>query len=100
MDHTDHNDGAVQEIKALLTRFLRITTTDGRVFIGTFAGTDKPLNIILINAEEYRFSEPGVGSIGRFVGQVIFPWKIVVKVEAQVGPAGRRQQADNELYIW
>jgi len=97
MDHTDDNNvGAIPAIKALLTRFLRITTTDGRVFIGTFAGTDKPLNIILINAEEYRLSEPGVG---RFVGQVIFPWKIVVKVEAQVD-RGRRQHADNELYIW
>ncbi len=98
MEHTDHT--AVLEIKALLTRFLRITTTDGRVFIGTFAGTDKPLNIILINTEEYRLSEPGLRSIGRFVGQVIFPWKIVVKVEVQVGPTGGRQHADNELYIW
>lgn len=96
MDQTNSDNAAVLKIKALLTRILRITTTDGRIFIGTFAGTDKPLNIILINAEEYRFSEPGARSIGRFVGQVIFPWKIVVKVEAQVGHAG----VDDELYIW
>ncbi|KDR68684.1 hypothetical protein GALMADRAFT_46514, partial [Galerina marginata CBS 339.88] len=72
---------ALQRLRGLLRQLLRICTTDGRVFIGTFAGTDKPLNIILVNAEEYRVG-PGQDEDGRFVGQVMLPWKVIVKVEA------------------
>lgn len=46
---------AITKLKSLLRQFIRVTTSDGRIFIGTFAGTDKLLNIILTNAEEYRF---------------------------------------------
>lgn len=45
-------------IHALLEQTLHIRTNDGRVFIGTFICTDKPLNIILVNTEEYRFPIP------------------------------------------
>ncbi|KAF8960969.1 hypothetical protein BDZ97DRAFT_1601190, partial [Flammula alnicola] len=71
----------LERLHGLLRQLLRITVTDGRVFLGTFAGTDKPLNIILINAEEYRVG-PGQDPDGRYVGQVMLPWKVVVKVEA------------------
>ncbi|KAF8815286.1 hypothetical protein BYT27DRAFT_7040262, partial [Phlegmacium glaucopus] len=59
---------------------------DSCIFLGTFAGTDKPLNIILINAERYRiFQGPGqrvkLNENERFVGQVLLPWKMIVKVE-------------------
>ncbi|KAF9040602.1 hypothetical protein BJ165DRAFT_1317280, partial [Panaeolus papilionaceus] len=70
---------ALSRISALLRQILRITTTDGRIFIGTFAGTDKPLNIILVNTDEYRIGQQGDG---RYVGQVMFPWKVITKVEA------------------
>ena len=54
--------------------------------MGIFAGTDKPLNIILINAEEYRISQNAEQKVevieaGRYVGQVLLPWKMIVKVE-------------------
>jgi small nuclear ribonucleoprotein (snRNP)-like protein len=91
---------AREQIKGLLNKVLRITTNDGRVFIGTFAGTDKPLNLILLNAEEFRISGPESKSDGRFVGQVIFPWKVVVKVEAQVERETGNQRADNAWYFW
>ncbi|KAF8971360.1 hypothetical protein BDZ97DRAFT_1643095, partial [Flammula alnicola] len=73
----------LERLHGLLRQLLRITVTDGRVFLGTFAGTDKPLNIILINAEEYRVG-PGQDPDGRYVGQVMLPWKVVVKVEAHI----------------
>ncbi|KJA29487.1 hypothetical protein HYPSUDRAFT_106790, partial [Hypholoma sublateritium FD-334 SS-4] len=69
------------QVHGLLRQLLRITVTDGRIFIGTFAGTDKPLNIILINAEEFRLG-PGQNPDGRYVGQIMLPWKIIVKLEA------------------
>jgi len=70
----------LDRLKALLRRVVRLTILDGRIFLGNFAGTDKPLNILLINAEEYR-----VGlEEGRYVGQVVIPWRLIVKVEAEV----------------
>jgi small nuclear ribonucleoprotein (snRNP)-like protein len=80
----------------LLHQLLRITVNDGRVFIGTFAGTDKPLNIILINAEEYRIG-PGQNPDGRYVGQIMLPWKIIITVEAHVP---ERPRPLNGMYIW
>src|ERR1700722_18833504 len=41
-------------LKLLLRHPLRISVADGRVFIGTFVGTDQPLNILLVNTDEYR----------------------------------------------
>ena len=80
------NSTALDSLRSFLQQVLRITTVDSRVFMGIFAGTDKPLNIILINAEEYRiFQNPGqkveVIEGGRYVGQVLLPWKMIVKVE-------------------
>lgn len=89
---------AVDQIKNFLKKILRITITDGRIFIGTFAGTDKPLNIILVNADEFRIDTNGVCSEGRFVGQVMFPWKMVVKVEVQT--PNRKQEDRGGIYIW
>ncbi|KAF8797767.1 hypothetical protein BYT27DRAFT_7124781, partial [Phlegmacium glaucopus] len=70
-------------LQSFLQRLLRITTIDSRIFLGTFAGTDKP---ILINAEEYRISQGPAQRVklnenGRYVGQVLLPWKMIVKVE-------------------
>ena len=89
-------------LRPLLRRTLRVCTTDNRIFLGTFAGTDQPLNIVLVNTEEYCLvpaqSTTGLYSIGeetdalkietpdgRFVGQVLIPWKMVAKIEVDVG---------------
>ncbi|KAF9475998.1 hypothetical protein BDN70DRAFT_840001 [Pholiota conissans] len=75
------HETALGKVKRLLQQLLRITVNDGRVFVGTFAGTDKPLNIVMINAEEFRIG-PDQNPDGRYVGQIMLPWKIIVKVEA------------------
>ena len=74
---------SIQRLKNILRETVRVTVTDGRLFIGTFIGTDQPLNIILINTEEFRRSLDEDGGVlsGRYVGQVMVPWKLVVKVE-------------------
>lgn len=81
---------SLDRMQSYLRQPLRISINDGRVFLGTFAGTDKPLNILLTNAEEYRI---GMGQMleGRFVGQILIPWKLVTKVEAQAQDSSQNQ---------
>jgi small nuclear ribonucleoprotein (snRNP)-like protein len=76
---------AVVHLQSQLRQTLRISVSDGRVFVGTFAGTDQLLNIILINTEEYR-SGQGESPNGRYVGQVMVPWKLIWRVEAKILP--------------
>ncbi|KAI0762391.1 hypothetical protein C8Q74DRAFT_147589 [Fomes fomentarius] len=92
----------VEQLKALLRTTLRVTVVDGRVFLGTFAGTDKQLNILLVNTDEYRLG-PDAGSDGldgRYVGQVMIPWRLVVRVESRAdgdrAQAYRSRESDEE----
>lgn len=91
---------SIQLLKSLLRATLRISVADGRLFIGTFVGTDKAMNVLLVNTDEFRL---GVDENpdGRFVGQILVPWELVKKVEAQ-GDATGSDGLDgkgNGLYI-
>lgn len=81
--HSSESTSAIDHLKTLLRQTLRVTINDGRVFIGSFVGTDKPLNILLVNTEEFRVQEPGRDFESRYVGQVMIPWRLVVKAEVQ-----------------
>ncbi|EPS98084.1 hypothetical protein FOMPIDRAFT_1080916, partial [Fomitopsis schrenkii] len=83
---------SIQSLKSLLRLPLRVTIDDGRIFIGTFVGTDKQLNILLVSTEEFRIGPDAVDGNpdGRFVGQVMIPWKLVRRAEA---PSGRELSA-------
>ena len=86
---------AVRDLKSLLNRTLRVTIRDGRVFLGSFAGTDKLLNILLVNTDEFRFSPPQHANPGgRFVGLVLIPWRLVLNVEAQGTNSGQEVVVD------
>ena len=77
---------AVSQMKSLFRQFLRITTSDGRIFLGTFTGTDKHLNILLANTDEFRFAPPEEANpSGRYVGLVMIPKRLIVKIEAPEG---------------
>lgn len=88
---TQRNTPSIQRLKGLLRETIRISITDGRIFIGTFVGTDQPLNVLLINTEEFRLG-PEENKAGRYVGQIMIPWRLVVKIEAP----GQRGQEDEE----
>ena len=78
MDSHGHHDTPLEVLKSLLRRVIRVYTQDGRMFEGTFAATDKPLNVVLVDVEEFWLDEyPD----GRYVGQVIVPWRLIKKVE-------------------
>jgi Small nuclear ribonucleoprotein (snRNP) homolog len=105
MDNTDESSSpAIHRLKYLLRQTLRITITDGRVLIGSFVGTDKPLNILLINTEEYRIGQDE-NPDGRYIGQVLIPWRLVVKAEAQNGGDHEGTKdgfggIDSGAYLW
>ncbi|KZT35456.1 hypothetical protein SISSUDRAFT_975197, partial [Sistotremastrum suecicum HHB10207 ss-3] len=73
----------LDQLKSLLGLPLRICIADSRVFLGTFASTDREKNIVLTNTEEYRIENDLSISRGRFVGMVMVPWKYIVKIESQ-----------------
>ncbi|KAI3615151.1 lsm domain-containing protein [Moniliophthora roreri] len=111
---------SIQALRNLLHKHLRISIADGRVLLGTFIGTDQKLNLLLGDAEEFRLL--GVESQedsderehvwdgvlregmcleslqGRYVGQVLVPWKQAVRVEAYDPQKNQRQKNDG-MYL-
>lgn len=81
---------ALDKLRSLLRQTLRIQIVDGRIFLGTFAGTDRLLNVLLINTDEFKLTTPNPNPDGRFVGLVLIPWRLVVRVEAH-RPKGRAE---------
>ncbi|KAI0313047.1 hypothetical protein OF83DRAFT_589693 [Amylostereum chailletii] len=90
---------SIKLLKSLLRTTLRVTVTDGRIFIGMFVGTDKGLNIILINTDEFRLG-PDENPGGRYIGMVLLPWRLVVRVEAQEGNSdeGDEEAQEDGMY--
>ena len=79
---------SIKNVKLIVTIIVEYAATDNvcnLLFLGTFAGTDKQLNILLINTDEYRLGPDADsdGQGGRYVGQVMIPWRLVVRVETQ-----------------
>lgn len=89
------NKPELARLESLFRQILRVTVSDGRIFIGTFAGTDQPLNILLMNSEEYRVGS-GENMDGRYVGQIVIPWKLIVKVE---GEASKRHDTRSQNMV-
>ena len=85
--HSVHHPmlSSLSAVQSLLNDTLRVTVTDGRIFLGTFVGTDSELNILLLNTDEFRLG-PNENPNGRFVGQVMIPWRLVRRVEARLSP--------------
>ena len=77
---------AVAKLRQLLGRTVKVGIQDSRIFLGTFACTDKALNIVLANTYEYRPSEAAEDGNppGRYVGMVMIAWKYVRDVELQI----------------
>ncbi|KAI1205370.1 Sm-like ribonucleoprotein [Annulohypoxylon truncatum] len=90
-------------LKSLLNKNLRIYTTDGRLFIGTFKCTDTHSNVVLSLCYEYRqpsqqklaeaaaaAAASGSGKetvtadmTSRYLGLVVVPGEHIVKMEVE-----------------
>lgn len=86
---------SVQALKRLLRQTLRITITDGRVFLGTFTGTDTQLNILLANTDEFRLTPLDNANLdGRYVGLVMIPRRLIVRIEVH-----GRNASENRMQV-
>ncbi|KAI5844640.1 hypothetical protein DFP73DRAFT_631868 [Morchella snyderi] len=91
-------------LQSFISRTLRVTTTDTRVFLGELKCTDKDKNLILSSTHEYRYpSAQDVGTAAaaekegagagaeavrldlksRYIGLVVVPGEHVVKIEVE-----------------
>ncbi|KAI0837508.1 Sm-like ribonucleoprotein [Hypoxylon sp. FL0890] len=88
-------------LKSLLNKNLRIETTDGRLFIGTFKCTDTHSNVVLSLTYEYRqpsqqklaeaaaaAASSGLVKVAadmtsRYLGLVVIPGEHIVKMEVE-----------------
>ncbi|KAL2259144.1 hypothetical protein VTK26DRAFT_7272 [Humicola hyalothermophila] len=89
-------------LRSLLNKNLRVTTTDSRMFWGTFKCTDSESNLILQHTYEYRpptaqqVSEAAAASdtgakagkvkvdmTSRYMGLVVVPGKHIVRIEVE-----------------
>ncbi|KAI0297487.1 hypothetical protein B0F90DRAFT_1738770 [Multifurca ochricompacta] len=90
---------AIRTLKSILRGTLRVITDDNRAFIGTFVGTDKNLNILLVNTEEFRLVT-GESPVGRYVGQIMVPWHLIRNIGLQVaGDNSAGPYAAEQSYI-
>ncbi|KAL0577299.1 hypothetical protein V5O48_004692 [Marasmius crinis-equi] len=119
--NSSDSDPAITSLRFLLNQFLRILINDGRIFLGSFLGTDQALNLLLMNTNEFRVMETDVKTAkpvsvtnwdghlhegmelenprGRYIGQVVIPWKQVVKVEAHGKDENAGGYCGHGLYI-
>ncbi|KAI1408960.1 Sm-like ribonucleoprotein [Hypoxylon sp. FL1857] len=88
-------------LKSLLNKNLRVETTDGRLFIGTFKCTDTHSNVVLSLTYEYRqpsqqklaeaaaaavssgFSKVAADMTSRYLGLVVVPGEHITKMEVE-----------------
>jgi len=83
-------------LKSLLSKSLRITTSDTRMFLGQFKCTDSDRNVILSHTVEYRLPPPpkpsqlheGKESVtldmtSRYLGLVVVPGEYISKIEVE-----------------
>lgn len=92
------SSSAITAVRAILGRTLRVATNDNRIFLGTFVGTDQLLNLLLVNTEEVLL-EPRLNTGGRYVGQVLIPWRVVKQVGALKECRRNECNEDGSLYI-
>ncbi|KAI1325737.1 hypothetical protein F5Y16DRAFT_255385 [Xylariaceae sp. FL0255] len=101
MSETTGNADAVAYLQSLLNKTLRIHTTDGRMFIGTFKCTDTDRNIVLSLTYEYRqpsqqklaeaaaaAESSGAQTVkadmtSRYLGLIVVPGHHIVKLEVE-----------------
>ncbi|KAI5991283.1 hypothetical protein F5J12DRAFT_467271 [Pisolithus orientalis] len=89
---------AITAVRALLNQTLRVVTNDNRVFLGTFVGTDQLLNLLLVNSEEFLLG-PRLSTGGRYVGQIVIPWRMVRQVGVLKECRRNECNGDGNLYM-
>ncbi|CRH03989.1 small nuclear ribonucleoprotein-associated protein B, putative [Plasmodium relictum] len=72
---------------------VRVTVSDTRYFVGTFLSYDRHMNIVLVDAEEFRKikdQETGFKEIKRVVGLILIRGENIVSFTAEQGPINKK----------
>lgn len=72
---------------------VRVTISDTRYFVGTFFSYDRHMNIVLVDAEEFRKvkdKETGFKEIKRVVGLIMIRGESIVSFTAEQAPVTKR----------
>ncbi|PKS05712.1 hypothetical protein jhhlp_007541 [Lomentospora prolificans] len=100
---SDVNESEIQEardyLSSLINKYLRVTSTDGRIFWGQFRCIDPDHNIVLSQTFEYRqpsaqkrleaaqvsgaSEKTNLQMTSRFLGLVVIPGQHIAKVELE-----------------
>jgi len=113
MDLPTPNQQATAYLSSLISKTLRVTTTDTRMFLGQFKCTDSDRNIILSHTFEYRLPPPPTPSSttsnpetktitqdlsSRYLGLVVIPGEFIQKIEVEEWVSqmkGRAKEKEN-----
>ncbi|EPQ62005.1 Bgt-3848 [Blumeria graminis f. sp. tritici] len=102
---------AADYLSSLLGRSLRVTTSDGRIFIGNFKSTDPDRNIILAQTYEYRLPPPPAtaaeataatsivvaASSSRYLSLIVLPGPHIRRIELDEFASQCRPRLDERL---
>ncbi|ELQ41575.1 hypothetical protein OOU_Y34scaffold00267g12 [Pyricularia oryzae Y34] len=117
---------AIDFLSSLLNKYLRVTTTDTRMFYGVFKCTDPDRNLILAHAHEYRHPTPEqvaahakkvaaakdageadadddkmtLGMTSRYLGLIVVPGEHIVKIEVEEFASQLRAAARKGQSLW
>ena len=72
---------AIEQVKDMMGRQLRVHMSDGRVVTGLFDCIDKQKNVVLDRAREWK--SVGEPESERSIGYILVPGKHIVKAEIQ-----------------
>lgn len=85
--------GKTSRLETWLHYRVRVTISDTRYFVGTFLSYDRHMNIVLVDAEEYRKvkdKETDFKEIKRVVGLIMIRGENIVSFTAEQAPIGRK----------
>lgn len=76
---TDAQGAREARLRSLLGKPIRVTVSDGRVFVGTFACCDNHVNLVLKGAQQVTSDAKAGGT--RHLGQILVPGAHLTKIE-------------------
>ncbi|SOV24889.1 small nuclear ribonucleoprotein-associated protein B, putative [Plasmodium sp. DRC-Itaito] len=89
--------GKNSRLETWLQYRVRVTISDTRYFVGTFLSYDRHMNIVLVDAEEFRkvkSQENSMKEIKRVVGLILIRGENIVSFTAEQAPINKKSMSN------